>query len=65
MEKVYVLSEHSDEEVERAIAEMPEYKLRVALYGIARGWGFDRAMNVALFIGMQEQEKWISNMDKK
>lgn len=58
IEKLYPLSKHPDKEVERAIHEMDENKLRVALYGIARGWGFDVSMDIAVFIGRHVQESW-------
>lgn len=59
MEKVYILSEHPDKEVEQAIHDMPADKLRVALYGIARGWKFDEAMDISIFIGMDKQASWL------
>ncbi len=59
MKKYYVLSEHPDKEVEQAIHEMDEYKLRVVLYGIAMGWGFDESMDVAIFIGRDKEKSWI------
>ena len=59
MNKVYILSEHPDREVEQAIHDMPADKLRVALYGIARGWKFDEAMDISIFIGMDKQSSWL------
>ena len=59
MEKVYILSEHPDKEVEQAIHDMTADKLRVALYGIARGWKFDEAMDISIFIGMDKQSSWL------
>lgn len=59
MEKVYILSEHPDKEVEQAIHDMPADKLRVALYGIARGWKFDEAMDISIFIGTDKQSSWL------
>jgi len=47
MNKVYVLSERKDAELEKAIYEMDAYHLRIALYGIARGWQFDEAILIA------------------
>lgn len=61
MEKLYVLSEHPDKEVEQVISEMTAEKLRVALYGIARGYGFDESMDVAIFIGEEKRESWLKS----
>lgn len=47
MKKVYVLSKREDAELEQAIYNMDAYYLRIALYGIARGWKFDEAFSVA------------------
>jgi hypothetical protein len=46
--KLYILSENPDREVEQTIHEMTEQELRVALYGIARGWKFDEAIAIAI-----------------
>lgn len=56
--KLYPLSKHSDREVEKAIYDMDENKLRVVLYGIARGWGFDESMDIAIFIGRDVEKSW-------
>lgn len=47
MAKLYVLSERPDAEVEKIIYEMDSYYLRIFLYGIARGWGFDESLTIA------------------
>ena len=47
MSKSYVLSQRNDAELEQAIHEMNAYHLRVALFGIARGWGFDESFSIA------------------
>lgn len=46
MEKVYILSKREDSELEQVIHNMDAYYLRVVLYGIARGWGFDEAVSI-------------------
>jgi hypothetical protein len=56
MEKLYKLSEHNDREVEDAVSAMSEIQLRVALYGIARGWGFDESMDIAIFTGLDKSD---------
>lgn len=61
MNKIYVLSEHPDKEVEQAIHEMSEDKLRIVIYGIARGWKFDEAMDVAVFVGNERTNSWIES----
>jgi hypothetical protein len=47
MEKLYVLSKRKDAELEQAIHDMDAYHLRIALYGVARGWQFDEAFSIA------------------
>lgn len=47
MGKVYVLSKRKDAELEQAIHNMDAYHLRIALYGVARGWQFDEAVSIA------------------
>lgn len=59
MNKVYIESKHSDKEVEEAIYNMDKDRLRIVLYGIARGWGFDESMDIALFIGKEKELSWV------
>lgn len=47
MEKVYILSKRKDAELEQLIHNMDAYHLRIFLYGVARGWGFDEACSIA------------------
>ena len=61
MTKVYVLSSHPDVEVSDTINKMPADKLRVALYGIARGYDFDESMDVAIFDGTKTT--WLSSLE--
>ena len=61
MTKVYVLSSHPDAEVSDTINKMPADKLRVALYGIARGYDFDESMDVAIFDGTKTT--WLSSLE--
>lgn len=42
------MSKREDAEVEEIISDMKEYYLRIFLYGIARGWGFDESLAIAL-----------------
>lgn len=61
MTKVYVLSSHPDAEVSDTINKMPADKLRVVLYGIARGYDFDESMDVAIFDGTKTT--WLSSLE--
>ncbi len=61
MVKVYVLSSHPDAEVSDTINRMPVDKLRVALYGIARGYDFDESMDVAILDGTKTN--WLSSLE--
>ena len=45
--KIYTISERPDAELEDIIYNMDAYHLRIFLYGIARGWGFDEALSIA------------------
>lgn len=47
MKKVYALSIRKDDELEQAIHDMDAHHLRIALYGIARGFQFDEAFLIA------------------
>lgn len=46
--KIYTMSERPDAEIAEIISGMKEYYLRTFLFGIARGWGFDESLSIAL-----------------
>ena len=48
MAKIYILSKHSDNDLSDTIFNMSADSLRIALYGVARGWNFDDAITYAL-----------------
>ncbi len=45
--KIYPMSNLPDAELEKIIYEMDAYHLRIFLYGVARGWGFDESLKLA------------------
>lgn len=60
--KVYTMSERPDVEIAEIISGMKEYYLRIFLFGIARGWGFDESLSIALE-GSQNRYRSIEEHD--
>jgi hypothetical protein len=53
MKKVYTVSKQDDRKLENLVANMRIEQLRVFLYGIARGWDFDKSCSIA-----EEMDEW-------
>lgn len=64
MDKVYVLSKRKDAELEQAIHDMDAYHLRIALYGVARGWQFDEAFSIAKEAAQQSVQRTCAGAGK-
>ena len=52
--KIYTMSEKPDAEIEEIISNMKEYYLRIFLFGVARGWGFDESLSIAVEGGQND-----------